>query len=329
MEKVIRYILLPFWLVVVGTLLSQWFYQESYVTTIQVHHESLLPKDFFEGPLVKGKVLRGEITATYNNFGTLKLRINTYARINYDKIHFRLREKGHTSWDVENAYVVDRFANELLYGFGFPPIRYSKGKTYEFELWSENGTPDNAIGFDKGYHSAASQYVFLRDSILTHPRLMRFFLTAKILSLLSDPYFLLFYVMFLLPTVLYASLVFMKKSYLLYGIEVLSFAYMIAVYIFLPITINQDTMVYIFLLAVVTIIMHIYSRSRYRFMLGNRLTSSHAFALSIGLLVLLEANVYRGNDFEATRLAITIFYSIIFALILAGYELHEGTGKRR
>ncbi len=319
MGKIIRYLLLPVCLFIVSTILSVWFYGEAYVTTIQVHHESLLSKDFFDSPLVQGKMLRGEVVAAHNNFGALKLRIKTYNRINYDKIHFRLREKGRFAWDVENAYIVDVFTNKLLYGFGFPPIPDSGGKAYEFELWSENGTPDDAIGFYEGYHPAASQYVFRRDTLLNNNRLLRIFLRAKSYSLLSDPYSVLYYSMFLVPLFFYVLLTLIKNKYILYGLEILVFAYMIAIYIFLPVRIHQDTSVYIFVLGVITLIANIYS---------SRRASSYAFVMSIGLLVLLEINIFLGNDFESTRVATGIFYSILFALIIANQELQKDKKRR-
>lgn len=314
MGKIIRNVLLPICLVIMGAILGVWFYGEAYVTTIQVHHESPLSKDFFDSPLLQGKVLRGELVAVHDNLGALKFRVKTYNRINYDTIHFHLREKGHSSWDVENTYVVDRFTDKLLYGFGFPPIQHSKGKTYEFELWSENGTPADSIGFYDGYHAMASQYVFRRDTILAYPQLLRFVVRAKSQNLLSDPYSVLYYGMFLIPLFLYILLVSIKNKSILYGLEILFFVYMVAIYIFLPVRIHQDTIAYIFVLGVLTIIMNTY-------------TSFHAFAISIGLLVLLEISIFLGNDLESTRIATGIFYSIVLALIIANQELLRGRKK--
>jgi hypothetical protein len=312
MGKKLSYLLLPGFLMVVGTWLSLWFYEEAYITTVQVHHEKQLSKEFFEGPLVRGEVLRGEVVAAYNNFGTLRLRVRTYNRVNFNRIHFLLREKGDSDWEVQNTYIVDRFVDKLLYGFGFPPIPDSKGKTYEFELSTEDGTPDNSIGFYGGYHPLASQYVFERDTLLADPQMLIFFLRAKSLSFINDPYFILYYGMFLIPAFLFPSLMFTKKKYVLFGLEILSFAYMVVIYIFLPVNIHQDTIVYIFGLSVITLILNIYPQ---------RFTSSHAFAIAIGLLVLLEANIFLVNDFENTRIATGIFYSTVLGLILANREL--------
>lgn len=322
MEKIIRYGLLPVCLVVVSLILSVWFYGEAYITTIQVSHESLFPNDFFDTPLTKGKMLRGEVVAAYNNFGALKLRVKTYNRINYDTIYFRMREKGHATWEVKNAYVVDTFTNKLLYGFGFPSILDSRGKTYEFELWSENGTPNNSIGFYNGYHSAASQYIFRRDTLLNN-NLLRTFLREKSYSLLRDPYAILYYGMFLVPLFLYLFFVFIKNKYFLYSIEILFFAYMIVVYIFLPVRIHQDTIIYIFILSISMFSMNIYSNLSHRKVIP-RLTASGLFVLSIGLLILLEINIFLGNGFETTRIATGMFYTMFLALMLANYELLKG-----
>jgi hypothetical protein len=154
--------------------------------------------------------------------------------------------------------------------------------------------------------------VFDRDTLLADPRQLIFFLKAKSLSFINDPYFILYYGIFLVPAILFPSLMFTRKKYVLYGLEILSFAYMVIIYIFLPVNIHQDTIVYIFGLIVITLILNIYPQ---------RFTSSHAFAIAIGLLVLLEANIFLGNDFENTRIATGIFYSTVLGLILANREL--------
>ncbi len=226
-----------FTLLLLGTIIAFIFYREVHYTAIQQYETGGLDRES-AGPLVKDRIIRGEITAKYDNFGTLKIRVNTYGRFNYDTIHFRLREKGKEQWSVLNSYVVDTFPNKLLYGFGFPVIQNSAGKTYEFELDSETGTPENSIGFFHGKYSLASQYVFSKNMLVKSPEVATGFLKAKLLSLVSDPYVLLYYMIFLLPGILYASYFICKNTVKLYAIEIASFLYMLVVYMYIPIAIS-------------------------------------------------------------------------------------------
>lgn len=322
MKKLSLQIIVVLLLFLIGTVLSFAFYREVYYTAIQVYHPGVLNPDFFKKPLLKDRVLRGEIVASYNNFGTVKIRMNTYGRFNYDSIHFRLREKGTEPWVITNSYITDRFPDKLLYGFGFPPFEYSKGKTFEFEFSSDAGTNDNAIGFLPGHFSVASQYVFSKNLLLKNTDDLFQFLSAKIQSLYSDPYFVLYYIIFLLPGVIYLLILFYKNTPLLYVFELLSFIYMLVVYIFIPIAINWDTMLYIITIGILLFELQTYSISQaVHHVSDKRYIASRVYHLPMILIVVMMCNIALGDDLVASRTAIGIFYLTILSLIISYREL--------
>src|SRR3989344_3438303 len=152
-----------------GLILSLLCLSETNITSMLDYHDKNVYAAHVTGPLVANQIIHGEFRATSDNLGMVKLRVRTYNRINTTHIRFQLREKGTTKWLVSNQYTVDRFPDGLLYPFGFPVITHSKGKTYEFTLESLDGTTDNTIGIEDGYHDVATQYVFHKSEIFSNP----------------------------------------------------------------------------------------------------------------------------------------------------------------
>ncbi len=334
MKKHGIHLIVVFILFAFGGLLSLLFYREVYHTSIQIYHSGILGREFFIDPLVQDKILKGEVTAKYNNFGTLKLRINTYGRFNYDTIRFRLRERGASDWVVQNAYLVDRFPDKLLYGFGFPPFSDSQGKSYEFQLFSDKGTQDNAIGFFSGMYSVATQYIFPMDTISHNPHSIFWFIREKILSILHDPYFMLYYLIFLLPGFIYLAIVYIKNITILYTLEFAAFLYMLIVYIFDPISISWDTILYIISVAIILFEIQTVTFSKSCTFVAEHLSfdnlgkisntrsfASNIYLVPMLLIVVMLISISKGDDLVANRTAIGIFYLIVFALIVSAREL--------
>ncbi len=319
MKRIGMHLAIVIILLLIGSCMSLIFYREVHYTAIQVYEHRNIEN---EGPLLKNSTIRGEVTSVYDNFGTVKIRVNTFGRFNYDTIHFRLREKGTQEWIVKNSYAVDTFRNKLLYGFGFPIFRNSAGKTYEFELTSDTGTPDNSIGFYTGKYSLATQYVFSKNTLMNNPEKMPVFLKTKIVSLISDPFVLLYYAIFLLPAVLYSCLFLCKNAIHLYAIEFFSFLYMLIAYMFIPIAISWDTILFIVFSAV-----FIFEAQSY-FVITNKnhvsrgsFIASHMYHLPMLLIGIMLWNVAIKNDLVANRAAIGVFYLTVLSLILSYKEV--------
>lgn len=297
-------------LFIIGSALALFCYEEVYPTAIQTYHEKTSFVEYEHGPLVKGKTIWGEIRAIDNNLGIVKLRINTYNRQNKDTIYFRLREKGSSVWMVDNAYVVDKFPNGLLYPFGFPVIPDSKGKTYEFELVSEQGTLQNAIGIVDGYHAVVSEYVFQKVTLLGDRHELIKFINAKIKSLLSDAYFDIFYIVFLLPV-----FVFLLKNYFSNKKHILIAIFScilcgLLIYVYLPISMNSNTLLWLILFFSIEffVLFHI------------AISSKHMYYLAMLFLVQMTMNIALGKELAANKLAISLFYLMIISVLLSIIE---------
>lgn len=318
MEKITRFILVPILLIVVGTLLALYLYQEVYPTAIQTYHDSRPYVQFVSGPVIKGNVIRGELISPYDNLGAVKLRVHTYNRINHDSIRFRIREKGNTAWYAINTYAVDRFADGLLYPFGFPVISDSQGKMYEFEVYSDTGTLGDSIGLDNRYHAVASQYIYSKNAIMHDKVFLKKFILQKFSSFVTDPYFILYYCMFLVPAIFYFIMQLFRESRILAISGLLSLLYILAVYIYVPIAMNSNALLYILLVSAIEL-----------FLFFHILVSSvHVYYLTIIFVVQMLFNIALKHDLEARRVAVSTFYLMVFAVGMSVVELYRDFKKR-
>jgi hypothetical protein len=181
-------------------ILSIYFYTEARITSLLFYDDTA---KVAQSVIVPGSPVQSTIRAAHNNLSTIKLRIDTFNRLNTSHIIFRLKKHGDSVWTVTNTYTIDRFEDGLMYGFGFPPIVDSKDKSYTFELQSIDGTNDNSIGVTSGFHSVASVYTYTRLSITKSTNILISFLRQKAQSLLVDPYFLGYLGIFLIPGLVY------------------------------------------------------------------------------------------------------------------------------
>ncbi|MBU2544290.1 hypothetical protein KJ618_02370 [Patescibacteria group bacterium] len=314
-------------LFLLGTLLSLWWYKEVYITAIQEQQSETIPASFTKEPLVKGKTLHFEITAKHNNLGVLKLRPKIYNRINYDTIYFRLREKGKETWEINNSYVVDRFEDKLFYPFGFPIIPNSEGRIYEVEITSEKGTPTDSIGFYSGYNSIATQYIFPIKTIVTSNKMLTWFLLAKVISLFKDLYFIMYYVIFLIPVILYVLIKYIKNNFLFYFIEIFIFLYMLINYIFVSIAMDSSVIIYILTIGFFIFVSHLF-RFFEKYFSIYRFSPSWLYSLSAILVVYLLINIAFNKVLESTRIALAIYYTTLLALALSFVELVVKQKKR-
>lgn len=305
-------------LFVMGSIFVLISYGEVYPTAIQIYHDKTVFMEDVHGPLVEDKPLRSEIIATDNNLGLIKLRINTYNRQNVDTIHFRLRETGSSAWIADNTYAVDLFPNGLLYPFGFPAIPDSKGKTYEFELVSEHGTPQNAIGIERGYHAVASVYVFQKETLLGNRHELVWFIDEKIKSLFVDAYFDVFYLMFLLPTFVYLLKRYLSnKKHLMIAIFSCILGGLL-IYAYLPISMSSYTPLLLILLF----------GFEFFLLFHIAISSKHMFYIAILFLIQMTINIVLGKELEANKLAVSVFYLMVISVVLSGIESRTTIKKR-
>ena len=58
--------------------------------------------------MLKGDYVYGEFYSQYPNLGTVRVRFNTFGRINDDELIFRIKEKSSPGWYYENKYKTDQ-----------------------------------------------------------------------------------------------------------------------------------------------------------------------------------------------------------------------------
>jgi hypothetical protein len=299
-KKEMKKILITIGLVIGGFILSFVCLEEANITSLLTYHGQDVYVSSVAGPIMQGNSMRGEFRAIYDNLGMVKLRMRTFNRMNTTHIRFLLREKGSNEDWVTNTYATDRFVDGLFYPFGFPVIADSKGKTYEFKLESLDGTSDDAIGVFSGYHNVATQYVFQKSILLGDRQLLKEFLFAKVKSILTDPYMILYFSIFLVPAYIY--IVKRHKEMLM--------MYALLVYVFVPLSIHSNTILVIAALMLgVGSIMHV--------------AASRMYVIALVWIIAIPILLACGNVLAADRAATLVFFLILIGVIMSLRELKK------
>jgi hypothetical protein len=263
---------------------------------------ALLKMNDTSRPILRDNPVTGEFVASYNNLAMIKLRIRTFNRMNTSHITFKLREKRSKVWIIINDYTVDRFTDGLLYPFGFPSIPTSKGKQYEFEINSQDSTPDNAIGVYTGFQTFATQYVYEKNILSHDPRVLHEFLIAKITSACKDPYTIAFTTLWFIPIFIY-----------LYGqAGLLSLLYALFVYTYVPLSLHPNAILYMTVLGLGTT-------------LYSRLQSKQIFIIAVLFLIQIPACLAFENILAANKAAMLVFFFILIGVIIALSEMKKNT----
>jgi len=168
-------------LILIGIIIGLAGYQDSFITSLSVTQS--LPYVQKSIPVLPSVPYNGEFVASYDRLGIVKIRIGTQGRINTNTLVFRLREKGQKTWLVENNYITDRFIDGERYPFGFPIISDSKGKTYEYELTTTDGSRDNTVLIIPGTYSLQTDYIYSKAIILNNRQTTLWFLKEKLKEL--------------------------------------------------------------------------------------------------------------------------------------------------
>lgn len=155
------------------------------------------------GEIYKGETIHGEIKANENNLGIISIRFNTFARINDDVLIYKIKEKGAKKDYYEYIYKVDQFQPDELFTFGFPIIRESKDKTYEFSLTSTKGRFKNAVAISPIDPIVVTKYQFTKNELLSDKKLFITHFWKKFLNSFSSIDFFVSSLVYLLPFVLY------------------------------------------------------------------------------------------------------------------------------
>lgn len=296
-----------------GIAASVFVYRDASFGTLQYYHELNTVRGPVGQELVKGTIVHGEFTSAENNLGIVAIPVKTFNRINKDIIVFRLKEKKSLDWLVFNKYVTDRFPTNVNFPFGFPVITDSAGKTYEFEIYSVNGLPGNAIGIGGVSHRFESQYTYTKSDLLRDRQHFINFMQRKTQSLLGNASYLSVLFMFCIPFILYVIsnpvpgsdvVVLRKYRWLSHLVLVLT------IYAFVIHTAYYKGMISIYVGVLLFVVI---------FVTGLPVRQT-LFRYALGLLLLSPLWVSIGMEQSASKSAILIFYLVTGALVFAGLE---------
>lgn len=218
-------------LFIISVIVGLFCYQDSFITSLS--ETKSLPRTQQYISILPQSPYRGQFTASYNRLGIVKIRITTGGRLNTNTVQFRLREIGRKTWLVENTYVTDRFIDGEQYPFGFPVIPDSQGKTYEYELSTNDGSRQNTIAVLPGAYAFQSQYIYSTALIRANTQTTLWFLKEKTLELFGSAPHIGYWIMCFLP------LVFITDFYVLASVG------MIVLFGFLPMQIHSNMVLWI------------------------------------------------------------------------------------
>lgn len=134
--------------------------------------------------LTKNKIFGGEFKAKLNNLGIVSLRFVKTPNVDFQNrniLEFKLKEAGEKSWQSSNQFSSTLISNEVIFPFGFLPIKKSKGKNYKFEIESLNGDKNNALVLPKDLKYVELTYKLDKKELLSDlPNTLEHFITKAV-----------------------------------------------------------------------------------------------------------------------------------------------------
>lgn len=153
-------------------------YSKTNITVIsKTEKDSVLTQTKFT-ELLKGEKIAGRFTASENYLGQISVRFYNFDRINKDEVDFKLFSADTLIY--EHIYKTDQFLPNGLFPFGFATLPDSKGQSYNFEITSIAGRPEDAITLSSQSPLVATSYQYPKSLLLKHPTLAMEFLFKKI-----------------------------------------------------------------------------------------------------------------------------------------------------
>lgn len=207
-RRIIKWVLIPCLLLLLWVFFGVIYSSYKSFTVIQYPYYKDQNNNFSNEWLLKGKKISAAFVAKEDNLGIVELRLGNVPTVDYeveDVITFKLKEKGDKAWLYENTYKSGAMDSNSFYPFGFEPIKDSKGKTYVFEIQSQNGTASNAIRTGRSNLAYFSKYKFTKDEVFSNNTDLLEFVYKKIFTFFTNIDALLSSSVFLLPFSFYIA----------------------------------------------------------------------------------------------------------------------------
>ncbi|MFH1863946.1 MAG: hypothetical protein ABIJ85_03510 [bacterium] len=263
------------------------------------------------GELLKGDQVTGTFRSEYTNLGIISLRFYNQDRDSKDTLVFRLKEQGQDEWYYEAKYETDQFQPHKHFPFGFPVIKNSDGKNYQFQIESLRGATGSGILVDyptPTVFTAKSSYT--KNSLMSDKKLLVYFLTNKFINIFGNPEIRLNTFFFFLPFILFV--VFLITKGLSYQYLTL-FALVLILYDVFWLTKSYD---FLFLG-----LLFFWGLISFRFRFEPRI----AAVFALGFLVLTPIVLISGQDALAEKTAVWAYLFLCITVAQQVYELKKET----
>lgn len=177
-------------------------------TTLSNYYDKEILKNI-KKPMKKGDKLYGEFIAKENNLGTISISFDPKYK-SWDEVYFRLKEKSQNNWYYQFKYYAPQFIGLQYFPFGFPKIKESANKTYQFELESKVANKEEGVAINEKFPIIIVNYQFEKNELLSNPWNFISFVFKKITSGYSLPGFLFVSIVGLSPMLIYLVFLFNK-----------------------------------------------------------------------------------------------------------------------
>lgn len=138
------------------------------------------------GELMAGDKVFGRFQTPYPNLGIVSVRFDNQYRDSNDVLIFRIKEVDAKKWYYQAEYKTDQFQPQKLFPFGFPPIKDSVNKTYQFELESLRGATGSGIFLNNTTPVFTAVSFFNKQETLHSRSKMTGFVIQKIFNFIRD-----------------------------------------------------------------------------------------------------------------------------------------------
>ncbi len=208
----IKYFLIPILLIFLFITCTSFYILTSdlsFSTLSHFYSYKILSGQNLEKPLKKGEIIKGEFIAKENNLGIIAVAFDPYFRT-WDDVIFRIKEKGSKKWYFSNKFWAPQFLDFEYFSFGFPIIRESRNKVYQFEIKSLVAKEGEGLKVRKIFPSVVVKYQFNKKELLTHKINLIQFLLKKFFNNFYTPNFIFIFFVSISPFLLYLTYFFNK-----------------------------------------------------------------------------------------------------------------------
>lgn len=214
--KVVKWILIPFLLILLWIATSLFINSYKSFTVLEIAHYKNKNDNFKVDQISRGQSIEGVFRASENNLGIISVRFGEVPKTDLeieDELLFQLKEVGSSKIIYQNKYKSGTLKSYEFFPFGFGQIKNSKGKTYDFKITSLKGNDYNVISISKENPIYITKYKFSKDEVFKTPKSILLYFIKKFTAFVTNSDKVFSSLIFLLPFIFYASRLVFQKEY--------------------------------------------------------------------------------------------------------------------